>query len=138
MVDADLIHKKIAFVETCVRELREIADPSRLGHDVREERFIAHTLQLSIQAALDIASHVVSARRFGEPTTNRNLFDILEREQWLTADLAARLRDMAGFRNIVVHGYQTVDLTVVRDILDKRVHDLLAFYIVLGGRVDRD
>lgn len=107
MVDADLIHKRIAFIETCVREPREIADPSRLGHDVREERFIAHTLQFAIQAALDIASRVVSAGRFGEPTTNRNLFDLLERANWLPAELATRLRDMAGFRNVVVHGYES-------------------------------
>lgn len=137
MVDADLIHKKIAFIETCVRELREIADPSRLGHDVREERFITHTLQLAIQAALDIASHVVSARRFGEPTTNRNLFDLLEREQWIPAELAARLRDMAGFRNVVVHGYESVDLAVVCDILDHRLGDLLEYCGIIRGRVDR-
>lgn len=101
------------------RDALRCADEARCGSRAgREERFITHTLQLAIQAVLDIASHVVSARRFGEPTTNRNLFDLLEREQWIPAELAARLRDMAGFRNVVVHGYESVDLAVVRDILD--------------------
>lgn len=79
MMDTALIDKKLAFMETCVRELNELARPERMADDVREARFVEHTLQLAIQAALDIASHIVSARRLGEPETNRALFDLLRR-----------------------------------------------------------
>jgi uncharacterized protein YutE (UPF0331/DUF86 family) len=34
---------------------------------------------------------------------------------------------MAGFRNILVHGYQDVDLRVVEDIVENHLTDLLAF-----------
>lgn len=34
---------------------------------------------------------------------------------------------MAGFRNVLVHGYDTVDLAIVRDVLERRLDDLLAF-----------
>jgi len=34
---------------------------------------------------------------------------------------------MAGFRNLVAHGYETVDLRMVRDIIDNHPGDLLAF-----------
>lgn len=54
MIDAELVEKKLAFIETCVRELREVARPEHMADDVREARFIQHTLQLAIQAALDI------------------------------------------------------------------------------------
>ena len=94
-----------------------------------------HTLQLAIQAALDAASHVVSDKRLGEPTTNRELFDLLERAGWLPAELAARLRDMAGFRNVVVHGYETVDLDIVRDVLENRLDDLNAYCAVVRVRL---
>ena len=77
MNDIALLEKKLAFIETCVRELRELARPEKLGTDLRETRFVEHTLQLAIQAALDVASHIVSARRLGEPQTNRALFDLL-------------------------------------------------------------
>ena len=33
---------------------------------------------------------------------------------------------MARFRNVLVHGYQDVDLNIVRDILEHRLHDPLA------------
>ena len=76
-MDSALIEKKLAFIDTCLRELVELADPERLDSDVRERRFVEHTLQLAIQAALDVASHWVSARRLGEPETNRDLFTFL-------------------------------------------------------------
>ncbi len=71
MTDLDLLEKRLAFVETCVRELRTLARPDRIGTDVREERFVAHTLQLAVQATLDVASHIVSDERLGEPASRQ-------------------------------------------------------------------
>ena len=86
MTDVELLEKKLAFIETCVRELRQLSQPERIEHDIREERFVAHTLQIAIQAALDIASHIVSERRLGEPRTNRELFALLQQDHWLSPD----------------------------------------------------
>lgn len=80
----------------------------------------------AIQAALDIASHVVSARHLGEPETNRALFDLLRREKLVSQDLADALHAMAGFRNVLVHGYAEVELRVVHDILENHFDDLLS------------
>ena len=127
MTDADLVRKRLAFIETCLRELAEIADSNRVEHDVRERRFVEHTLQIAIQAALDIASHVVASARLGEPSSNQELFELLERAGWVTPGLASELRKMAGFRNILVHGYLAVDPAVVRDVLERRLEDIEAF-----------
>jgi len=127
MSDAALVEKKLAFIETCVRELRELARPRLLADDVREARFVEHTLQIAIQAALDVASQIVSARRLGEPQTNRELFDLLRKAGIVEPPLAEVLYAMAGFRNVVVHGYLEVDVTIVEDILQNRLADLLAF-----------
>ena len=132
-MDTALIEKKLAFIETSVRELRELARPERMADDVREARFIQHTLQLAIQAALDVASHIVSARRLGEPETNRALFDLLRREGLVAQDLSNALYAMAGFRNVLVHGYAEVDPRFVHDILDNHLDDLLAFTAQIRG-----
>jgi uncharacterized protein YutE (UPF0331/DUF86 family) len=77
VTDPDLVLKKLAVIETCVRELRQLARPASLFDDIKERRFVEHTLQLAIQAALDVASHIVSDDRLGEPRTNRELFTLL-------------------------------------------------------------
>jgi hypothetical protein len=44
MTDADLLEKKLASIETCVRELRQLSRrPEHSEYDICEERFVAHT-----------------------------------------------------------------------------------------------
>lgn len=136
MTDSALIEKKLAFIETCVRELRELAHPERLETDVREARFVQYTLQVAIQAALDVASHIVSAKRLGEPETNRALFDLLRRDGIIAGTMADTLYAMAGFRNVIVHGYQDVDLRYVREILDHHLDDLTDFVTAIRCHVE--
>ena len=136
MTDADLVRKRLAFIETCLRELAEFADAERVEHDVRERRFVEHTLQIAIQAALDIASHVVASERLGEPGSNQALFEMLGRAGWVTPRLALELRKMAGFRNILVHGYLAVDSAIVRDVLERRFEDIEAFVQSIRERLD--
>jgi uncharacterized protein YutE (UPF0331/DUF86 family)/predicted nucleotidyltransferase len=127
VTDPELLAKKLAFIEACVQDLRRLAEPARIGVDVKERRFVEHTLQIAVQAALDVASHIVSDNRLGEPRTNRELFAALARAGWLEPALATRLESAAGFRNIVVHGYAEVDLPVLRDVVEHRLGDLLDF-----------
>jgi uncharacterized protein YutE (UPF0331/DUF86 family) len=127
MTDPALVAKKLAQIESCLSDLRRLARPEALANDIREQRFVEHTLQVAIQAALDVASHIVSDRRLGEPRTNRELFDLLQRDHWFSLPLADTLRNMAGFRNVLVHGYDEVDLAVVRDVLDHHLGDLEQF-----------
>lgn len=134
MTDPELIAKKLALIETYVRELRTLADPARLESDIREQRFVEHTLQIAIQAALDVASHVASDERLGEPSTNQELFEMLARAGWIDEPLSRSLRAAAGFRNILVHGYATVDPRIVRDVLEHRLDDLLAFVSAIRAR----
>ncbi|MBP1636029.1 MAG: hypothetical protein H6Q10_2603 [Acidobacteria bacterium] len=135
MTDAELLEKKLAVIETCVADLRRLAAPALIATDLREERFAEHTLQIAIQAALDAASHIVSDARLGEPRSNRELFTLLERGGWIGADLTRSLSAMAGFRNVLVHGYDTVNLDVVRDVLEHGLGDLLGFVGAVRARL---
>lgn len=68
MTDVDLVAKRLAFIETRLHELRTLSRPAEIEHDLRELRFAEHTLQIAIQAALDVASHIVSD---GQRSTTR-------------------------------------------------------------------
>jgi uncharacterized protein YutE (UPF0331/DUF86 family) len=135
MTDPDLVAKRLALIETLLRELRALARPERIAVDVREERFVEHTLQLAIQAAIDVASHVVADERFGEPATNQDLFALLAKNGWLEPKLGERLARAAGFRNVLVHGYAGVDLGIVRDVVEHRLGDLVAFVETVRKRL---
>lgn len=127
MTDPDLINKKLAFIESCVADLRRLAVAENLASDLKERRFVEHTLQLAIQACLDAASHIVSDDRLGEPQTNQDLFRLLQQAGLISREIAENLRAAVGFRNILVHGYADVDDRVTLDVLENHLDDLLAY-----------
>lgn len=135
MTDADLVAKKLAQVETYVAELRRLARPELMAEDLRERRFVEHTLQIAIQAALDVASHIVSDERLGEPRTNQALFDLLAAARWVPHETALAMRRAVGFRNVVVHGYASVDVDLVRDVVEHHLQDLLDFVVAIRARL---
>jgi uncharacterized protein YutE (UPF0331/DUF86 family) len=135
MTDPVLVAKKLALIETCVQELRTMCRPERIETDLLQERFAEHTLQIAIQAALDVASHIVSDERLGEPRTNLDLFQLLGRYGWIPEALQEVLRRMVGFRNILVHGYDVVDPAIVRDVVETRLDDLLTYVATIRQRL---
>ncbi|HEX9724333.1 MAG TPA: DUF86 domain-containing protein [Vicinamibacteria bacterium] len=60
---------------------------------------------------------------------------MLGKADYIPADLARELERMAGFRNVLVHGYDDVDVAIVRDIVDNRLSDLLRFVDCIRARL---
>ena len=135
MTDPLLVGKRLAFIETCVADLRREARVELLGTDLRELRFVEHTLQLAIQAAIDVASHIVSDDKLGEPESNAGFFKLLEIAGYIAPSLGHVLVNMVGFRNVLVHEYTAVDLGIVRDVLQHRLDDLLEFVTAVRSRL---
>jgi uncharacterized protein YutE (UPF0331/DUF86 family) len=65
----------------------------------------------------------------------REHFDLLARAGWLSTPLVDALHDMAGFRNVLVHGYEDVDLEIVRDVVAHHLEDLLSFVAAIRRRM---
>jgi uncharacterized protein YutE (UPF0331/DUF86 family) len=137
MTDVELVRKKLAQIETWLHELRTLARADALATDVKERRFVEHTLQIILQACQDIGSHVVSDDALGEPRTNQELFDLLSRAGWIDATLASAMRRAIGFRNLLVHGYAAVDPRIVGDVLENRLGDVDAFVAAIRARIER-
>jgi uncharacterized protein YutE (UPF0331/DUF86 family) len=85
-----------------------------------------------------VAGHIVSDRRLGEPTSNRELFDLLVRAAWLLPEpkLDASRR-MIGFRDILVQGRQIVDPNIVQEVVEIRLEDLVEFAKEIRERMRR-
>jgi uncharacterized protein YutE (UPF0331/DUF86 family) len=54
---------------------------------------------------------------------------------WLQRAQSDRLRRLAGFRNLVVHGYAAVDPAIVRDVVENRLGDLVDFVAAIRARL---
>jgi len=74
-------------------------------------------LQVSVETCLDVANHVIASERYRAPKDYSDSFVVLEEEGIIPADLSARLRQMAKFRNRLVHLYGEID--------DRKVHAIV-------------
>jgi len=86
---------------------------------------------------LDIATHV-SASEGHDVGDYTAAIDRLADIGILPRAFAARFRPIAGFRNVVVHGYLEVDLHVVHTVLNVHLDDFVEYAgfveAWLGGR----
>lgn len=127
VTDHDLLADKLAFVESCVTDLRQLPVIEHIGSDLKERRFVEHTLQLAIQACLDAASHVVSNDRLGEPSSLPQLFQLLEQAGRISGASSAQMQTAAELRTLLVYGYTEMDINVTRGLLEQHLDGLLAF-----------
>jgi len=63
----------------------------------------------------------------GIPTDTAEIFQLLERNNVISAQLSENLRSMVGFRNIVVHEYQQINLKIVITVIETGLDDLIQF-----------
>jgi uncharacterized protein YutE (UPF0331/DUF86 family) len=88
---------------------------------------VSYSFIVAIQVCLDIAAHLVSALGLQKPTSRADLFLALADAKILPQDLSLRLIQMSGFRNILAHEYQQVDLSLVYNALEHHLADLDEF-----------
>ena len=102
----------------------------------REERWVVERgLQLCTQNVLDVATHLAASAGRDVPDY-ATAIDQLADLGVLPAGFAARIRPVAGFRNVIVHGYLDEDLAIVHRLLNDRLDDFAEFARLVGRYVD--
>ena len=91
------------------------------------KNMVLHALLVSIQAAIDIANHLISEEGLRRPANYREAFQILGEAGLIDDDLARELSDLAGFRNVLVHIYWGLDMEMVYHILQNDRKHLVIF-----------
>ncbi len=96
--------EQLAILRTRAAEDRDAlrADEARLSGT--KYRFVT-----AIEAVLDIAHHLLASELWGPPEDSAGAVRLMARHGVLNADLAERLAQATGFRNVLVHGYAEVD-----------------------------
>ena len=112
MVDRAVIKTKLAFADARLQELKfhNRVSLDRFRNDSTVQAAILHHLQVGVQSCMDIASHIVADESWGVPGTSKDLFDFLRQHHAITPALAKEMKDVVGFRNLVVHAYDKLDL----------------------------
>ena len=99
--------------------------------DLLKKRGIERTLQLTVEALIELGSNIIAAKQWRSPVSNRDIFAILTEQGVLDNKLGEAIAKMVGFRNILVHDYTRIDDTVVYGVLHGQLADIIRFYDII-------
>jgi uncharacterized protein YutE (UPF0331/DUF86 family) len=86
----------------------------------------------AVQLVVDIAVSACAELGLGAPQTYADAFTRLAAGGRLPVDLATKLTRAAGFRNLVAHGYESLDMARVHDAATHGPADLRRFMAEAG------
>ncbi len=95
--------------------------------DGRTQRLVERCLQRATEAAISIGNHIIARKGFRAPQDYADVFQVLLEHDVLPADLARQMKDLAKFRNLLVHVYWEIDHQQVYDRLPERIVTLHTF-----------
>lgn len=125
----EVVRNKIAIIKRCLKRVHDEyhGHEDEFALNYTKQDSIILNLQRACEAAIDLGMRIVSTRDLGLPQSSRDVFVLLEKAGYITGDLSQHLQGMVGFRNVAVHDYQTINLSVVQSILSHRLPDFDLF-----------
>jgi len=119
-----------------LKHLREILANLKEIRNIPEAEFIStyrnywlaeRGLQLAAETVFDIGNHILSGYFQVAAQDYEGVLDLLLEKRVMSQDLRGRLKGLGGFRNILVHGYISIDRKRVFQELQGGLDDFDAF-----------
>ncbi len=132
----NVLINKAAIIERCLKRMSEEyrADPELRNYTHIDAMIL--NIERACQAAIDAAQHLVAFHRLGVPQNSAEAFIFLERAEILSSSVVRSMIAMTGFRNVPVHEYQSLDMTVLHAIATTEYRSFADLCREIGVRVE--
>lgn len=125
-------------LEKYLRELEEYLPEEKeeyLNNSLRK-RACERAFQLASENLLDICNLIISEKGFGIPTDSKDSVRKLAENGIILTSLSARLEELVGFRNLLVHQYGHVDDSKAYSYLNEESKDLYEFIEIIDKFIE--
>ncbi len=114
LVNRSIILKKISHIRHNLSRLRDKVNISleSFVKDLDVQDVVLHNIQHAVQGCIDIGSHIISDEGWGVAGSHNEIFYILNEKGVIKRGLTERMVSIVGFRNILVHEYEDVNLDI--------------------------
>jgi uncharacterized protein YutE (UPF0331/DUF86 family) len=127
-VRPEVVKRKLLEIARATAHLRSWTPitTERLEQDQQLRWAVERGLQVAAEALFDAGAHILSAEFHDTADEYRDIPRKLAEHDVLSSDTAARLKGLAGFRNVLVHEYADIDVDRLRAGVE-RLGDIEAF-----------
>jgi uncharacterized protein YutE (UPF0331/DUF86 family) len=128
VLDKERIMSKVAELDSFLGELKQVSPATFDQYQaVEKKRSCERLLQLCIECIIDVCKMLVSGLKLGLPSDENDLFNKLRAKRIISKQMAKTLREMRGFRNILIHEYAAVDDELVYSYVKTNIKDFEEF-----------
>ncbi|MDP3104629.1 MAG: DUF86 domain-containing protein [Candidatus Methanoperedens sp.] len=129
MISSEVINAMVDLIDENIRLIKEIRSQGyeSFSSSFRDIQAAKHALQESIEACLDIGSHIIAEKGFRRAEDYRDIYKVLEEEGIIDTVLSTKLQEMAQFRNFLVHRYAKIDTKRLFIIMSEDLKDIQEF-----------
>lgn len=136
-MDAEKITNKLMQIDEFLDLLNQIGS-------IKEDQFVddkiligsaKYYLQVSIEACLDVANHIIASEMLRAPKDYADSFSVLNEAGFISKELCRKLRQMAKFRNRLVHLYSEIDNNYIYGFIRNDLNDFLLFKKAITRRM---
>ena len=128
----NIVLNKAAIIERSLKRMKEEYNYNPELDNYTHIDAMVLNIERACQAAIDMAQHLVAESHAGMPQTSADAFILLEKAKIISNNIAKAMIKMTGFRNIVIHEYQEMDMEILKSIAVKEYQTLIAFCRELG------
>lgn len=132
----DIFLTKAAIIERALRRMRQeyLANPELDNYTHIDAMTL--NVERACQAAIDLAMHIVARDHLGLPQSSAEAFRLMREAGCITEDIRKNMAAMTGFRNIAIHEYQQMDMSILRHIAESRWQSLVDYCKALGVKIE--
>ena len=125
-LNIERIREKVADIKENLQILRDYSKQDREEFVENKEavRSAKYAFIVMIEASSNIANHLCARLTNTSPDSYAECFLLLGKHELISSKLSINLSKMAGFRNILVHGYTEIDDSKIYDFLQTSLDDL--------------
>ena len=124
-----VLNKKVS-IERCIVQIRHYYAQESLVEfkkDFMKQDAISINLQRACELAIDMANYTIKSKKLGLPQSSKDSFSILFKSNILEEEISIKMQKMVGFRNVLVHEYQELDLELMVIVIENHLDDILKF-----------
>ncbi|KKL47288.1 hypothetical protein LCGC14_2337050 [marine sediment metagenome] len=133
LVNRSVILKKISYIRHNLSRLGDKVNISleSFKKDLDIQDVVLHNVQHAVQGCIDIGSHIISDEGWGVAGGLNEIFYILKDKGVIKAEMVEKMISMVGFRNVLVHEYEDINLDIVYNILHHHLRDINEYLLAM-------
>ena len=124
-MDSIILDKKIDSILCCLTRIEQRLpineDEFLLDYDAQD--VVVLNISRAVQLSVDIATHMLSSGNESVPKSMADSFTKSHRQGVISERVAEKMKKSVGFRNIAVHSYNDVDLSITYAIAKNHLKD---------------